>query len=126
MSNVILLIDGTEVYNNSRPSSTSTTSNAEYTVVQNPTKGKKYYYMEEKLDEDNNPVYTESKLEDIIYEDDGLYSTMNVYIFQDGHKAKNKIYKLNDSGGEIQKKKTTKFEKKKKIFQKEILNIINI
>jgi hypothetical protein len=45
MSKVILLIDGTEVYNNSTSSSTSTTPNVEYTPVKNPKIGNNYYYM---------------------------------------------------------------------------------
>jgi hypothetical protein len=128
MSNVILLINGTEVYNNSTSSSTSTstTPDVKYTLVKNPTVGEKYYY-EEKMDEYNKPVYNESILEEITYEADGPGSEMATYIFKDGHNAKYTIFKRSDSGGgEIQKKKTTKVEKKKKIFQKEILNIINI
>jgi hypothetical protein len=99
MSKVILLIDGTEVYNNSTSSSTSTTPDVEYTRVENPKIGNNYYYMEKERDEDNKPMYKASILKQITSEPDGPMSSRTIYTFDDGHKAIYTIFKRSDSGG---------------------------
>jgi hypothetical protein len=126
MSIVILSIDGHEVYTNSTSSSTSTTPyvNVKYTQVKHPQKNNKYYYKE--TGEDGNPLYKESTLTDITMVNDGSNSETPIYKFGNGDKSAYAVYTVDRRGGEIQKKKTTKVEKKKNIFQKEILNIINI
>jgi hypothetical protein len=83
--------------------------------------------MEEYIDDAGKPLYKESKLTEVEFKKDGPMSSYPIYTFEDDHKTRDAIYNRSGSGGgEIQKKKTTKVEKKKKIFQKEILNIINI
>ena len=97
MSTVILSIDGIEVYKSSTSSSVSNETII-YKVVENPDIGSEYYYLAG-YDENSNQVYKNGKLKDIKSEQDGPQSTKYIYIFDNGHKANDRIYKPVTSGG---------------------------
>jgi len=108
MTNVILSINGTEVFNKSISGSTSTTPEEQYIAVPYPSTGNEYYYM--KKDEYDKPIYKKSKLTNIDYEADGPNTSVRIYTFEDGYITKDTIFNRSDSGGggKIKKKKNFK------------------
>ena len=115
MSNVILSIDGTVVYNssNSVDNLSNSVQKETYTRVQNPKINNDYYYVSDQ-DENYNPVYTKAKLIRIDNEKDGPMSTKKVYVFDNNVKKDEfqEIYSLK-AGGKSRRRKLRKSKKRR-------------